>query len=79
MTKKKHYYRMRNLPCRDAGGRDMPYAVCGNMYEKYSDGAIVQSCGVLEWCWDTEDAYNILMMMRMDERFSNLTVKATAD
>jgi hypothetical protein len=47
------------------------------MYEKYSDGAIVQSCGVLEWCWDTEDAYNILMMMRMDERFSNLTVKAS--
>jgi len=46
------------------------------MYEKYSDGAIVQGCGVLEWCWDTEDAYNILMMMRMDERFSNLTVQA---
>ena len=72
MTKKKHYYRMRNLPC-----RDMPYAVCGNMYDIYHDGTIVNGHGVLEWCWDSEDAYNILMMMRMDERFSNLTVQAT--
>jgi hypothetical protein len=47
------------------------------MYDIYHDGTIVNGHGVLEWCWDSEDAYNILMMMRMDERFSNLTVQAT--
>jgi hypothetical protein len=76
MTKTKQY-RMRNLPCRDASGYEMPYAVCGNHAETFPDGTTINGAGVLEWCWDTEDAYNILMMMRMDERFSNLTVRAT--
>ena len=70
-------YKMRNLPCRDDLGNEMPYAVCGHMQDKHSDGTTVQGFGVLEWCWDTEDAYNILQLMKMDERFSNLTVKAT--
>ncbi len=68
---------MRNLPCRDASGYEMPWAVCGNMYDKYSDGTIVHGAGVLEWCWDKEDALNLIQMMRMDDRFSNLTARAT--
>ena len=74
---KTEQYRMRNLPCRDASGYEMPYAVCGNQTETFPDGATINGAGVLEWCWDTEDAYNILMMMKMDKRFFNLTVRAT--
>lgn len=76
MTKTKRY-RMRNLPCRDASGYEMPWAVCGNMYDKYSDGTTVHGAGVLEWCWDREDALDLIQMMRMDDRFSNLTARAT--
>ena len=76
MTKTKSY-RMRNLPCRDASGYEMPWAVCGNMYDKYSDGTTVHGAGVLEWCWDREDALNLTQMMRMDDRFSNLKARAT--
>jgi hypothetical protein len=47
------------------------------MYDKYSDGTIVHGAGVLEWCWDKEDALNLIQMMRMDDRFSNLTARAT--
>jgi len=68
---------MRNLPCRDASGYEMPWAVCGSMYDKYSDGTTVHGAGVLEWCWDREDALNLIQMMRMDDRFSNLTARAT--
>ena len=32
------------------------------------------SFGVQEWCWDFEDAKNLLNMMKYDKRFSNLCI-----
>lgn len=68
-------YKMRNLPCRDALGNEMPWAVCGNMREQFPDGTVVDGGGVLEWCWDREDASQRLEMMSADTRFSNLSVQ----
>ncbi len=68
-------YQMRNLPCRDLAGKDMPWAVCGNMKEKFPDGTVVDGGGVLEWCWDREDAIQRMEMMQDDERFSNLSIQ----
>jgi hypothetical protein len=67
-------YKMRNLPCRDSVGNDMPWAVCGKMKEKFPDGTVVDGGGVLEWCWDREDAVQRMEMMKNDERFSSLSV-----
>jgi len=68
-------YKFRNLPCRDAGGFEMPWSVCGNVREVSPDGAIVNGGGVLEWCWDREDAIQRMEMMQGDERFSNLSIQ----
>lgn len=68
-------YKMRNLPCRDAIGNEMKFAVCG--YEKYalSDGSMVSGGGVLEWCYDWKDAMERLTMMKNDTRFFGLHIK----
>jgi hypothetical protein len=68
-------YKLRNLPCRDAAGFEMPWAVCGNVREVSPDGAIVNGVGVLEWCWDREDAIQRMEMMQGDARFSNLSIQ----
>ena len=68
-------YQMRNLPCRDALGKEMPWAVCGNMSETWEDGTKVNGGGVLEWCWDKEDAQHRMKMMATDPRFSNLSIQ----
>ena len=74
MTMKTYTYKMRNLPCRDASGKEMPWCVCGNHSETLEDGSVLTGGGVLEWCWDREDAEQTLAMMRRDPRFSNLKV-----
>lgn len=68
-------YKMRNLPCRDALGNEMPWCVCGNEKVTFSDGTVQTGGGVLEWCWDREDAAERLEMMRRDPRFSDLSVQ----
>ena len=68
-------YQMRNLPCRDAAGKEMPWSVCGNMRESFPDGTTINGGGVLEWCWDRPDAIQRMEMMKMDERFSDLSIQ----
>jgi len=68
-------YKLRNLPCRDALGKEMPWSVCGNHREKFPDGTTINGAGVLEWCWDRQDAVERLKMMQQDSRFSNLTIR----
>lgn len=68
-------YKMRNLPCRDKSGFEMPWAVCGNIREQFADGTIVTGGGVLEWCWDKADAEDVLSRMKSDPRFSNLSTQ----
>ena len=68
-------YKMRNLPCRDASGYEMPWSVCGEMRITYEDGTIVTGAGVLEWCWDHEDAQQVLEKMSADPSFSNLSIQ----
>jgi hypothetical protein len=68
-------YRMRNLPCRDALGNEMMWSVCG--FESYTldDGSTITGGGVLEWCWDEQDAMDRLEMMKNDPRFSKLSIR----
>jgi hypothetical protein len=68
-------YKMRNLPCRDGLGNEMPWCVCGNVSYTLEDGTVMNGAGVLEWCWDREDAIKRMEMMRQDPRFSNLCVR----
>ena len=75
MKKTNTRYQMRGLPCRDAFGVSMPYCVCGT--ERYIDmhGNTVSGGGVLEWCYDRQDAVERMNMMKTDSRFSNLSVE----
>ena len=68
-------YKMRGLPCRDALGVKMPYCVCGTESYIAADGTRVSGGGVLEWCYDHNDAVERMNMMRMDSRFSSLSVE----
>lgn len=68
---------MRNLPCRDALKKEMPWSVCGHMVDRLADGTVVRGSGVLEWCWDREDALDRMAMMVRDPRFSGLYVMPT--
>ena len=56
-------YTLRNLPC-DITSDESLWAVSGS-------GPV--SGGVLEWCYDEEDAKTRLSMMQLDPRYSNLT------
>ena len=68
-------YQMRGLPCRDATGIEMPWSVCGNYTERFPDGTVVSGGGVLEWCWDRDDAVDRMLLMQQDARFSRLSVR----
>ena len=68
-------YKLRNLPCSDALGKAMPWSVYGNHRETRPDGTTINGQGVLEWCWDRQDAVERLRLMRQDSRFSNLTIR----
>lgn len=68
-------YEMRGLPCRDALGREMPWCVCGKQRVTFPDGTTVEGGGVLEWCWDREDAIRRLQWMQQDSRFSDLSIQ----
>ena len=68
-------YVMRGLPCRDALGFEMPWSVCGSQTVTLDDGTEGKGGGVLEWCWDEEDALERLEMMQQDPRFSNLSIQ----
>jgi hypothetical protein len=59
-------YKLRNLPCNIVDD-DHLWAVSGG----FDDGR-ERSGGVLEWCYDEEDANNILSMMQLDPRYSDL-------
>lgn len=61
-------YIFRNYPC-SIGGREMPFHVGGEC-----DG---RGAGVLEWCFDEEDARNVKREMEKDPRFSNLKIYET--
>jgi hypothetical protein len=67
-------YQMRGLPCHD-GLKEMPWSVCGRMSITLDDGTVATGGGVLEWCWDKEDALERMEMMQQDPRFSNLSVR----
>lgn len=70
-----YQYKMRGLPCRDASGFEMPWCVCGTESYVAADGTRVSGGGVLEWCYDREDAMLTMRMMSLDSRFSNLSVE----
>ena len=69
---------MRNLPCYDAFGNDMPWSVCGNMVYRLPDGDVVTGGGVLEWCYDEQDAMDLMEMMKKDPDFFNLSIRKEA-
>lgn len=58
-------YEFRNL-----SGSDKDVAICGVMIEDESEVGI----GVLEWCWDIEDAENLIQDMKLDPRFVGLEI-----
>lgn len=66
---------MRNLPCRDFLGNEMPWSVCGSERLTLTDGSTITGGGVLEWCWDKQDSMNRLEMMKKDPRFSSLSIR----
>lgn len=68
-------YKMRGLPCRDAAGNEMPWCVCGREDYTTAEGVRIIGGGVLEWCYDREDAILTMKMMALDSRFSNLSVE----
>lgn len=72
-------YKMRGLPCRDASGKDMPWCVCGKEDYVTPDGARLTGSGVLEWCWDEEDARDVLRKMQQDARFFDLSARPYND
>jgi len=74
-TAEERRYKMRGLPCRDAAGKDMPWCVCGKEDYTLPDGGRVTGGGILEWCWDQEDAENLLRQMQQDPRFSDLSAQ----
>lgn len=57
-------YTFRNLSC-DA----KTHSVCGVFQDETGRGA-----GVLEWCWDLEDAEILKSLMERDSRFSELEI-----
>lgn len=79
LSVKPYRYKERGLPCVDARGHDMPWCVSGYQEFEYMDGSTGRGGGVLEWCYDEEDAYERLRLMRPDPRFSDLRVERTAD
>lgn len=58
-------YTFRNLSC-----INKEFCIVGNF-----SGEFGLSFGVQEWCWDFEDAKNLLNMMKYDKRFSNLSIE----
>ena len=60
---KNNSYEYRNLPC-TAG----EWAVVG-------EDRVMRAGGVLEWCWDEQDALERMVMMHRDPRFVNLAVE----
>lgn len=67
-------YQMRNLPCCDTLGNEMTWSVCGTQIMTFSDGSTITANGVLEWCYDEQDALDLLEMMKNDPQFSNLSI-----
>ena len=60
-------YKFRNLPCSIC--ESTLWGVQGHFQEKDS-----KTGGVLEWCYDKEDAEATMSLMQKDPRFSNLSV-----
>lgn len=59
-------YKFRHLPANDKDA-----AIVGVMN---SDDGQETSVGVLEWCWDRQDAERLIQDMKLDNRFVDLEV-----
>ena len=70
-TKEVGRYQYRGLPCtqvRNGNYFPMEYCVTG----EDSEGG----CGVLEWCYNKEDAENMVIVMKRYPEFKNLSAQA---
>lgn len=79
LSVKPYRYKMRGLPCFDSRGHEMPWCVSGTEEVVYEDGSTSVGGGVLEWCYDEEDANERLRLMRPDPRFKNLRAEKASE
>lgn len=61
-------YKPRNLPCSIVKN---PWYVAG----RFNNGKSDSSGGVLEWCYDREDAEYIMSQMKRDLQYSQLSIE----
>jgi len=66
-------YKFRNLTMAGA-----THFVSGN-FKNETDEFHEESGGIQEWCYDEDDAKNIMALMQQDPRFSNLQVEEWQD
>ena len=64
-------YEIRGLPCTIAP-KNKIWCVCGAYVDKKGN---MKGGGILEWCYDEEDANITLFQMKRDPRFSKLYAK----
>lgn len=60
-------YKPRGLPCNITSDENL-WCVCGSFTDETGGGG-----GVLEWCYDEDDANQRMLLMQRDPRYSNLS------
>jgi hypothetical protein len=64
-------YKYRNYPCSITRN---PWYVSGSSKVKDGDGYMDNGSGILEWCWDEDDAKRVFKTMSQYPQFSNLKI-----
>ena len=63
-------YQLRNLPCNIRPDAEL-WCIVGGMTDPFGNGS---GGGILEWCYDRQDAETLMAQMQLDPRYNSLRV-----